>query len=78
MDTKEKHVRENERREEREEREMSVNSTLPEEGRERKRENTRKINNMWLWLGVLVLVAILLWWIFSIGLFGDMTAAFNG
>ncbi len=81
MDTKERHIRENESREKREERLENadlISESLPAEGKERKRENSRKINNMWLWFGVLVLVAILLYWIFSIGLLGDMTAAFNG
>lgn len=77
MDRKEKHVYENEKREE------YVNSdqisrSMPAEGRERKRENTRKINKLWLWLGVLILVFILLWWLFTMGVFGDMTGFFNG
>lgn len=63
MDSKEKHIKDNE----------SVNAdmianSLKAEGRERHRENTRKINRLWLWLGVLILVAILLYWLFSMGL----------
>ncbi len=63
MDSKEKHIKDNE----------SVNAdmianSLKAEGRERHRENTRKINRLWLWLGVLVLIAILLYWLFSMGL----------
>ncbi len=73
MDSKEKHIRENE----------PVNAdmiadSLRAEGRNRKRENTRKINRLWLWLGILVLIAILLYWLFSIGIIGDMTNSFNG
>ena len=45
--------------------------------KENHRENTRKMNRLWLWLGVLVLVAILLWWIFSIGFFEDTTGVTN-
>lgn len=40
--------------------------------------STRKINKLWLWLGVLVLVFILLWWLFAIGTFDDMLGVFNG
>ncbi len=73
MDSKEKHIRENE----------PVNAdmiadSLRAEGRNRKRESTRKINRLWLWLGILVLIAILLYWLFSIGIIGDMTNSFNG
>lgn len=63
MDSKEKNIKDNE----------SVNAdmianSLKAQGRERHRENTRKINRLWLWLGVLVLIAILLYWLFSMGL----------
>lgn len=73
MDSKEKHIKENE----------SVNADLiadsmRAEGKERHRENTRKINRLWLWLGVLILIAILLYWLFSIGLIGDLSGASNG
>ncbi|MEZ3550675.1 MAG: hypothetical protein K1W02_08085 [Muribaculaceae bacterium] len=73
MDSKEKHVRENE----------SVDSdliadSLKAEGKNRRRENTRKTNRLWLWLGVLILIALLLYWIFSIGIIGDATGSFNG
>ena len=62
MDSKEKNIKDNE----------SVNAdmianSLKAQGRERHRENTRKINRLWLWLGVLILIAILLYWLFSMG-----------
>lgn len=47
-------------------------------GRERSRENTRKVNRLWLWLGVLVLIAILLYWLFSIGMMESLAGVFNG
>lgn len=86
MDTKEKHVRENEGRESREARydaerhEPSdmIAGSLPAEGRERKRKDTKKINNLWLWFGVLILIAILLYWLFSIGIMEDLMNVFNG
>ncbi|MDE6144043.1 MAG: hypothetical protein K2F94_08225 [Muribaculaceae bacterium] len=73
MDSKEKQFRDNE----------PVNAdmiadSLKAEGRNRKRENTRKINRLWLWLGVLVLIAILLYWLFSIGIIGSLNDSFNG
>lgn len=85
MDTKERHVRENEsveKREELERRELhtpdQIENSLPAKGRARKRDNTRKVNRLWLWFGVLVLIIILVYWLFSIGIFGDLTNAFNG
>ena len=45
--------------------------------RDRERHHTRNLNKLWIWLGVLVLIAILLWWIFSIGFFEDTTGYTN-
>lgn len=86
MDTKERHTRENEgeeKRELREERATRVEpgmtaDSLRAEARNNKRNDTRKTNRLWLWLGVLVLVAILLWWLFSIGILEDLAGVFNG
>lgn len=49
------------------------------EARERnvERSHTKKLNNIWLWLGVAVLVILLLWWIFSIGFVEDETGVTN-
>lgn len=73
MDSKEKQIKKDE----------SVNAdliadSLRAQGKERHRENTRKINRLWLWLGVLILIAILLYWLFSIGLIGDLSGVSNG
>lgn len=51
---------------ERKERNEEVNADLiadsmKAEGKNRRRENTRKVNRLWLWLGVLILIAILLY-----------------
>ena len=73
MDSKEKHIRENEHVDA-----DMIADSLRAQGKNRKRESTRKINRLWLWRGVLILVAILLYWIFSIGLIGDATGSFNG
>ena len=35
-------------------------------------------NRLWVWLGVLVLIFILLYWLFAIGTFGDLANWFNG
>ncbi len=37
------------------------------EQRKRKNESTRKMNKLWMWLGVAILIFILLFWIFGIG-----------
>lgn len=55
-----------------------VAEKLKAEGKERKRNNTRRINNWWLWFGVLILIFILIWWLWTMGIFGDMTGYFNG
>lgn len=55
-----------------------IANKLKAQGRERKRESTRRINRLWLWLGVLVLIAILLYWLFSIGLMESLAGVFNG
>ncbi|MDE7180433.1 MAG: hypothetical protein K2N88_04490 [Muribaculaceae bacterium] len=44
----------------------------------RKDNNTRRTNKLWLWLGVLVLIFILLYWLFSIGMFEDLAGTING
>lgn len=50
-------------------------------------EKSRQKNNqdvaprssrLWVWLGVLVLIFILLYWLFAIGTFGDLANWFNG
>lgn len=55
-----------------------IADSLKANGKNRKRENTRKTNRLWLWLGVLVLVLILLYWIFIIGTGEDMEGVING
>ena len=51
--------------------------SMKAEQKEKHRENTRKMNRLWLWIGVLILVAILLWWIFSIGFLEDVSGVTN-
>lgn len=54
-----------------------IAKSMKAEQKEKKRETTRRMNRLWLWLGVLVLVAILLWWIFSIGFVEDASGVTN-
>ncbi|MDE6023768.1 MAG: hypothetical protein K2G13_09740, partial [Muribaculaceae bacterium] len=49
-----------------------------QEARERKEDGTQKSSRLWVWLGVLVLIFILLYWLFAIGTFGDLANWFNG
>lgn len=37
-----------------------------------------RTSRLWVWLGVLVLIFILLYWLFAIGTFGDLANWFNG
>lgn len=83
MDTKERHIRENESlekrvKEERRNGEDLIAESLPAQGRERKREHTRRTNRLWLWLGVIILIFILIYWLFSIGIIEDLMNVFNG
>lgn len=85
MDTKEKHIRENESNVRREEREAREGYLAPEQaegltarGKVRKNRNTGKVNRIWLWFGVLILIFILLWWLFSIGTFDALLGTANG
>ena len=50
-----------------------IAGSLKAENREIKREHARKLNKMWLWLGILFLIAIVLWFIFGLGLFESFT-----
>ena len=36
------------------------------------------LNRLWVWLGVVVLILIILYWLFAIGTFGDLANWFNG
>lgn len=76
MNTKERHEMENESIETREDN-LEANR-LRADARNRKRENTKKINKLWLWLGVLILIAILLYWLFGIGMAEDLSGVSNG
>ena len=51
--------------------------SMEAEQKNKQREKTRRMNKLWLWLGVMFLVAILLWWIFSIGFFEDTSGVTN-
>lgn len=87
MDTKERHIRENESKERHEERIAKENhidnsdliaNGLKANGKKRKNESTSRINKLWLWFGVLILILLLFWWLWTLGIFGDVTGAFNG
>ena len=52
-------------------------NSLRAEERNQERGTTGRMNRLWLWLGVLILVAILLWWIFTIGFAEDVTGYTN-
>ena len=72
MDKKEKHVRENE---------GSHNEqaqSLKAHGKKQKNNGIARSNRLWLWLGVIVLIFILLYWLFAIGTFEDWMGVFNG
>ena len=55
-----------------------IGKELEAKDKEHKREDTRKLNRLWLWLGVLILIAILLWFIFFLGWSGEANLDNNG
>lgn len=86
MNSKERNIMENEsnaRREAREQRDSQENSDLiagklKQDAKEHYNNGTRKVNRLWIWFGVLILIAILLYWLFSIGMFEDLAGTING
>lgn len=87
MDTKERHIKENESRERHEEelkKEKAyatpdeIADSMPADAKNRKRADTGKTNRLWLWLGILILIFILIWWLYTIGTFEDLAGYFNG
>lgn len=78
MDTKERHVRENnEHKQERINLEEAERMAKAQKNM-RENESKRKSNKVWMWLGVVILVFILLFWIFDIGTWEDLMGVFNG
>ena len=53
----------------------NIAESLRVNAKNRRNANAAKNNRLWLWLGILVLVAILLYAIFSLGLFEGMSHA---
>ncbi len=74
MDKKEKHVKENRKYETPDQ----IAGSMPAEGKNEKRNSTGRTNRLWLWLGVIVLIFILIYWLFAIGTFEDIIGYFNG
>lgn len=54
-----------------------IAKSMEAEEKNKERQHTKSMNKLWIWLGVLVLIALLLWWIFSIGFFEDTTGVTN-
>ena len=54
-----------------------ISRSMEAEQKDKERTHTRRLNKLWIWLGVLFLIAILLWWIFSIGFFEDTSGFTN-
>lgn len=82
MDTKDKDIRKEENELRREERERNIPDLEAQrvlaDGKNRRRNGTKRTNKLWLWLGILILVFILLYWLFTIGIFDSLTGAANG
>lgn len=74
MNTKEKHIVENNEKHDA----RSIAESMQAAGKMKKRHDSSKTNRLWLWLGVIILIFIIVYWLFSIGLFEDMTGVING
>lgn len=57
---------------------MRDEGRLKEQGRYRKENGSKRSSSLWIWLGVIVLVFIIIYWLFAIGTFGDLQNWFNG
>ncbi len=55
-----------------------VANSLKAKSHMNKNNSTKKTNKLWMWFGVIVLIAILLWWLFSIGIFDAIIGTTNG
>ncbi|MBD5207403.1 MAG: protein BatD [Bacteroidales bacterium] len=77
MDNKEKHVRENEPHRDDAYLDQIANG-LKANGKKKKNQGIFRSNRIWLWLGVIILIFILFWWIFSIGTAEDIVGTANG
>lgn len=55
-----------------------IAESMPAKGKNRKREDSVKTNRLWIWLGIIVLIFILLYWLFAVGTFEDLIGYFNG
>ncbi len=49
-----------------------------QESRQNNDVDTPRSSRLWVWLGVIVLIFIILYWLFAIGTFGDLANWFNG
>lgn len=82
MDTKERHIRENESNEKREihaeNAGYEAGNNLRSQGKDRKNNGIRRTNRLWIWLGVIILIFILVWWLWTIGTAEDITGVTNG
>lgn len=78
MDNRERHIRENEGHRHDDPNSDVIADGLRANGKNKQRNDTRRTNKLWLWLGVLVLVIILLWWLFTYVIAGDVAGGFNG
>lgn len=67
MDTKEKH----------DELPVQEAEELKADAKREVRKHSKKVNRLWLWLGVLILIFILLWWLWTIGTFEDVLGTSN-
>ena len=78
MDTRERHIKENQGHHHDDVTSDVIADSIRAEGKDLKRNSTRRINKLWLWLGVLILIAILIWWLFTYVIAFDAAGDENG
>lgn len=64
MNTKERHIKENEEHRNEDVTSDVVADKLRADGKKKERHDSIKINKLWLWLGVIVLIILLVWWLY--------------
>lgn len=78
MDTRERHIKENQGHHHDDVNSDVIADGLKANGKNQQRNSTKRINKLWLWLGVLILVVILLWWLFTYVIAFDVAGDENG
>lgn len=51
---------------------------LKSRDKKRREKHASQINGLWIWLGIIILVFILIWWLWTIGIFDNLESMIKG